>query len=123
MRVLDAGLVIGRAGRSVRALPNESKARQGGRPTAAVYRYRTHGACSVFLKLHAFNPGIRRSTGPRSTQTWRRTKTETEHMKLYGLTHKEDDSPIVRQVTTCKVGIGLPQGKDIHVYIDAQNKW
>lgn len=43
--------------------------------------------------------------------------------KLFGLTHKEDGAPIVRQVTTCKVGIGLPQGKDIHVYIDAAGKW
>lgn len=43
--------------------------------------------------------------------------------KLFGLTHREDGTAIVRQVTTCKVGIGLPQGKDIHVYIDAASKW
>jgi hypothetical protein len=42
---------------------------------------------------------------------------------LYGLTHKEDGSAIVRQVTTTKVGIGLPQGKDLHVYIDGSGKW
>lgn len=43
--------------------------------------------------------------------------------KIYGLTHRDDGTPIVRQVTTTKVGIGLPQGKMIHVYINQAGKW
>lgn len=42
---------------------------------------------------------------------------------LYGLTHADSGEPIIREVTTCKIGIGLPQGRDIHVYIDGSNKW
>lgn len=41
----------------------------------------------------------------------------------YGLTHKESGEPMVRVVTTTKVGIGLPQGKAVHVYIDLGGKW
>lgn len=42
---------------------------------------------------------------------------------LYGVTHTVEGSPIVHEPKTVKVGIGLPKGKAIHVYIDLAKKW
>jgi hypothetical protein len=44
--------------------------------------------------------------------------------RIYGLTHDPlSQEPIVRNVRTVKVGIGVPRGKDIHIWIDATKAW
>jgi hypothetical protein len=43
--------------------------------------------------------------------------------KLYGVTHTPDGQPILRDVKNCKVGIGLPKGRDIHVCITPDGNW
>lgn len=43
--------------------------------------------------------------------------------KLYGILHELDGTPINRQVRILKIGIGVPTGPDIHVWIDGKNKW
>jgi hypothetical protein len=44
--------------------------------------------------------------------------------KLYGVTHDpETGEARVVEPRTTKVGIGLPKGKAIHVYIDIESKW
>src|SRR4051812_33354262 len=46
-----------------------------------------------------------------------------DRTKLYGITHELDGTPRTKQVRVLKVGIGVPVGKDVHVYINAENKW
>lgn len=41
----------------------------------------------------------------------------------YGITHDVNGKPRVLEPKTTKVGIGLPKGKAIHVFIDPQKKW
>jgi len=41
----------------------------------------------------------------------------------YGLTHTLEGVPIVREAKTLKVGIGLPRGKAVHVWIDEEDQW
>src|SRR5512146_1795476 len=43
--------------------------------------------------------------------------------RLYGVTHDLSGRPIVREPRTLKVGIGLPKGKALHVWIDKTGKW
>lgn len=43
--------------------------------------------------------------------------------RMYGLTHEIGGAAIVRVPKVIKVGIGLPKGKDLHVYIDSAGKW
>lgn len=43
--------------------------------------------------------------------------------KMYGLLHSASGEAIVREPRMVKVGIGLPAGKAIHAYIDAEGKW
>lgn len=43
--------------------------------------------------------------------------------KLYGVTHELDGQPRIIEPQTVKVGIGLPKGPAIHVYIDLDDKW
>ena len=43
--------------------------------------------------------------------------------KLYGVTHDINGAAIVRLPRVTKVSIGLPKGKDVHVWIDANGKW
>jgi hypothetical protein len=42
---------------------------------------------------------------------------------LYGITHNIDGSSRAQDPRIVKVGIGLPKGKAIHVYIDSSDKW
>jgi hypothetical protein len=42
---------------------------------------------------------------------------------MYGVTHRPDGEPIVIEPRATKVGIGLPRGKAIHVYIDPSGQW
>ena len=43
---------------------------------------------------------------------------------LYGITHDvATGEPIIRLPKSTKVGIGMPKGKAIHVYIDQQSRW
>lgn len=43
--------------------------------------------------------------------------------KMFGLLHDEEGKDIERQVRFLKVGIGLPKGPAVHVYIDANGDW
>lgn len=43
--------------------------------------------------------------------------------RIYGLTHDENDQPIVRTPRSVKVGIGIPKGKDIYAYMDDDGKY
>ena len=49
------------------------------------------------------------------------TATTMDRSKLYGVLHEASGRPIVRQVRVLKVGIGVPTGPDVHVWI-AQNR-
>lgn len=53
------------------------------------------------------------------------TQIQTRPVKnvMYGVTHSLDGRPIVREPRTLKVGIGLPKGKALHVWIDRDGKW
>jgi hypothetical protein len=42
---------------------------------------------------------------------------------MYGITHRPDGSPIVREPKLLKVGIGKPKGPAIAVWIDRKGKW
>ena len=42
---------------------------------------------------------------------------------LYGITHSTDGTPIIREPRVLKVGIGLPRGKAIDVFVDGDGKW
>ena len=42
---------------------------------------------------------------------------------LVGITHTSDGSAIIRQPRVLKVGIGLPKGKAINVYITKSREW
>lgn len=42
---------------------------------------------------------------------------------LYGLTHTLEGVPIVREVRSVKVGIGLPKGRAMHVWIEEDGQW
>lgn len=46
-----------------------------------------------------------------------------DRTKLFGLLHNPDGTPVQRQVRILKVGIGVPKGPDVHVWIDARGKW
>lgn len=43
--------------------------------------------------------------------------------KMFGLLHEEDGTAVQRQVRFLKVGIGLPKGPAVHVWIDANGDW
>lgn len=43
--------------------------------------------------------------------------------RMYGVTHSLKGEPIVRESRAIKIGIGLPKGKALHVWIDANEKW
>lgn len=43
--------------------------------------------------------------------------------KMFGICHDADGSALVRVPRVLKVGIGMPRGKDIRVYIDASGEW
>ncbi|MGH9640451.1 MAG: hypothetical protein ACRD3Y_10345, partial [Bryobacteraceae bacterium] len=49
--------------------------------------------------------------------------TTVDRTKLYGILHQLDGKPIERQVRVLKVGIGVPVGPDVHVWIDGQGQW
>jgi hypothetical protein len=42
---------------------------------------------------------------------------------LYGLTHTLEGVPIVREARSVKIGIGLPKGKAVHVWIESEGDW
>ncbi len=42
---------------------------------------------------------------------------------LYGITHQADGSLIIREPRILKVGIGLPRGPSINVWIAPDGKW
>src|ERR1041384_4105546 len=47
-----------------------------------------------------------------------------EAMKiLYGLTHTLEGVPIVREARSVKIGIGLPKGKAVQVWIESEGDW
>ena len=46
-----------------------------------------------------------------------------DRSKLYGVLHEPSGRPIVRQVRVLKVGIGVPTGPDVHVWIDQNHQW
>ncbi len=46
-----------------------------------------------------------------------------DRSKLYGVLHEPGGRPIVRQVRVLKVGIGVPTGPDVHVWIDQNRHW
>jgi hypothetical protein len=46
-----------------------------------------------------------------------------DRSKLYGVLHDPSGRPIVRQVRVLKVGIGVPTGPDVHVWIDQNHQW
>lgn len=47
-----------------------------------------------------------------------------DRTKMYGLLHDAaTGAPMTRQVRILKVGIGVPVGKDIHVYINGDGDW
>lgn len=48
---------------------------------------------------------------------------QIDKTKMFGLLHAPDGNPIHRQVRILKVGIGVPAGPDIHVWINAADKW
>lgn len=43
--------------------------------------------------------------------------------KMFGICHDADGSALVRVPRVLKVGIGMPRGKDIRVYIDSNGQW
>lgn len=50
--------------------------------------------------------------------------TETvDRTKLYGVLHQLNGESIERHFRVLKVGIGVPIGPDVHVWIDAQRQW
>ncbi len=49
--------------------------------------------------------------------------TTIDRSKLYGVLHEPSGRPIVRQVRVLKVGIGVPTGPDVHVWIDQNRQW
>ena len=49
--------------------------------------------------------------------------TTIDRSKLYGVLHEPSGKPIVRQVRVLKVGIGVPIGPDVHVWIDQNRQW
>jgi hypothetical protein len=51
------------------------------------------------------------------------TATTIDRSKLYGVLHEPSGRPIVRQVRVLKVGIGVPIGPDVHVWIDQNRQW
>ena len=51
------------------------------------------------------------------------TATTIDRSKLYGVLHEASGRPIVRQVRVLKVGIGVPTGPDVHVWIDPNRQW
>lgn len=46
-----------------------------------------------------------------------------DRSKLYGVLHEPSGRPIVRQVRVLKVGIGVPTGPDVHVWMDQNRQW
>lgn len=46
-----------------------------------------------------------------------------DRSKLYGVLHEPSGRRIVRQVRVLKVGIGVPTGPDVHVWIDQNQQW
>lgn len=46
-----------------------------------------------------------------------------DRSKLYGVLHEPSGRPMVRQVRVLKVGIGVPTGPDVHVWIDQNHQW
>jgi hypothetical protein len=46
-----------------------------------------------------------------------------DRSKLYGVLHEPSGRRIVRQVRVLKVGIGVPTGPDVHVWIDHNRQW
>ena len=43
--------------------------------------------------------------------------------RMYGLTHELDGTPIIREPRVIKVGIGVPKGRSVLVWIDAKGNW
>ena len=46
-----------------------------------------------------------------------------DRSKLYGVLHEPSGRRIMRQVRVLKVGIGVPTGPDVHVWIDQNHQW
>lgn len=46
-----------------------------------------------------------------------------DRTKLYGVLNQLNGQRIERQVRVLKVGIGVPIGRDVHTWIDAQGQW
>jgi len=46
-----------------------------------------------------------------------------DRTKLYGVLHQLNGQSIERHVRVLKVGIGVPIGPDVHVWIDGQHQW
>lgn len=42
---------------------------------------------------------------------------------LFGITHNPDGAPIIREAKVLKVGIGVPKGRGLHVWIHNDGKW
>ncbi|MBV9083644.1 MAG: hypothetical protein JOZ62_13270 [Acidobacteriaceae bacterium] len=51
------------------------------------------------------------------------TTINIDRSKLYGVLHEPNGRSIVRQVRVLKVGIGVPTGPDVHVWIDQNHQW
>jgi Recombination directionality factor-like len=51
------------------------------------------------------------------------TTVTIDRSKLYGVLHEPSGRRIVRQVRVLKVGIGVPTGPDVHVWIDQNRQW
>lgn len=49
--------------------------------------------------------------------------TRPDRTKLFGVTHSLDGSPIRRQTRSLKIGIGVPSGKDLHVWMRPNGDW
>lgn len=49
--------------------------------------------------------------------------TRPDPTRMYGITHDPAGAPVVRVPRVVKVGIGLPKGKDVRVFIDAAGNW
>jgi len=58
-----------------------------------------------------------------STQPYQITDSKPKPGILYGITHEESGLPIIREPRVLKVGIGVPQGKAIRVFIHPSGEW
>ncbi len=51
------------------------------------------------------------------------TTATVDRTKLYGILHELNGQAIEKRVRVLKVGIGVPAGPDMHVWIDVQGQW